>query len=68
MCSSYLMQGTDCGSARAQVGTAHAVGGIKLHITDEADRELLLRQVRSILDRAKLDELFVELSGHDKFR
>lgn len=45
-----------------QVGTAHAVGGIKLNVGEEADRELLLRQVRSILDRAKLDELFVELS------
>ena len=38
------------------------MGGINLSVAKGADRELLRRQVRSILDRAKLDELFVELS------
>ena len=45
-----------------QMGGPHAVGGIKLSVAKGSDRELLLRQVRSVLARANFTELFIELS------
>ena len=44
-----------------QVSGTGAVGCAKLSVAAGADRALLLRQVRSIMERARLHELFVEL-------
>ena len=45
----------------AQVSGSQAVGCVRLCVSPDCDRALLLRQVRSVLERARLHELFVEL-------
>ena len=47
--------------ALPQVSGTGAVGCVKLSVAAGADRPLLLRQVRSVMERARLHELFVEL-------
>ncbi len=44
-----------------QVSGSGAVGCVKLSVTAGMDRQLLQRQVRSVMERARLHELFVEL-------
>jgi len=44
-----------------QVSGSGAVGCVKVSVTASADRQLLLRQVRSVMECARLHELFVEL-------